>query len=192
MTQSFPLHWPLHKPRTQKRNTSQFWTTMGKSIATIKAEIERLGGSNLIISTNIPVRRDGLPYANPGCIDDPGVAVYFDYHDQQFCFANDKYDKIECNLQGIAKTIEALRGIARWGTGDMMQAAFTGFQALPAPGQTPKRRWQDVLQATDLPTAERHFRNLARTHHPDFGGLPEVMAELNQAIADARAEARAA
>src|SRR5690606_15253619 len=82
----------------------------------------------------------------------------------------------------IGKTIEALRGIARWGMGDMMERAFQGFEALPDPEQW----WHtlgylspaDVVSAEDI---ETRYRKLAAQRHPDRGGSDEVMAKLNRA-----------
>lgn len=47
------------------------------------------------------------------------------------CFACEKWQDVYGNIYAIGKTIEALRGIERWGTGDMVEQAFTGFVALP-------------------------------------------------------------
>jgi hypothetical protein len=53
---------------------------------------------------------------------------------------------IRDNLQAVAKTIEALRGIDRWGTREMVDAAFQAFAAIPASASAgiqvrPKRPW---------------------------------------------------
>jgi DnaJ-domain-containing protein 1 len=104
-------------------------------------------------------------------------------------FACDRWLKIEHNMQAIAKTIEALRGIARWGTGDMLEAAFTGFAALAAPGS--KRHWREVLgvaPGADMALVRAAYRTLASRHHPDKGGSHETMAELNAALAAAEKE----
>ena len=147
-----------------------------------------LGGINPILSTNIPLRRDGLPYANHRQPDDKGVAVYFTYKGRQMCFACDKWDKVEDNIQAVRKTIEALRGIARWGTGDMMERAFTGFEALPAPGQRAKRPWWQVLGVHQDATPEEikaAYRRQAMACHPDHGGNEALMAEVNAAYSEA-------
>lgn len=91
------------------------------------------GAKNAVVSTNVALRRDGLPLASAKRVDDPGVAVYFLYKGKQTCFACDRWDKVEDNIYAVAKTIDAMRGIARWGTGDMLDAAFNGFTALPPP-----------------------------------------------------------
>ena len=136
--EAFPLSWPAGRKRTQYRERAKFDTTFARARDNIVREVGLLAGRygpdpQIVISTNIALRRDGLPLASQRQPDDPGVAVYFLYKKRQMSFACDRWEKIEHNMQAIAKTIEALRGIARWGTGDMLEAAFTGFTALPAP-----------------------------------------------------------
>ena len=89
-----------------------------------------MGGSGVILSTNIPLRNDGLPYANSREPNDPGVAVYFQHKKREMCFACDAFKTVRENAYSIGKTIEALRGIERWGASDMMERAFRGFAAL--------------------------------------------------------------
>jgi hypothetical protein len=72
-----------------------------------------------------------LPYAKYKTPDDPGVAVYFELNGRSQVFACDKWDRVEDNLQAIRKTIEAIRGIERWGSSEMLNRIYKGFQALP-------------------------------------------------------------
>ena len=144
-----------------------------------------MGGRNLVISTNISLRRDGRPHVSQRKIDDPGVAIYFERKGCAVCFACDRWNTIGDNMRAIEKTIKALRGIARWGTGDMMEAAFRGFEALPAPS------WRADLGLTPnatLADAEQSYRKRARSAHPDAGGSVEGMSRLNTAIERARQE----
>ena len=194
MTEAYPLYWPEHRPRTpaHKRQRSRFATGFGQALQVVGWEIERLGGTARVISTDVPRRRDGLPLASAKRVDDPGVAVYFTLNGRQTCFACDRWDKVEDNIWAIAKTIEAMRGIARWGTGDMMEAAFAGFAALPPPGNGVdwRRELADGIgPISTLERAESLYRRKARTHHPDApGGSNESMARLNAAIEAARKE----
>lgn len=194
MSEAFPLHWPEGRKRTvpYRRQRSRFKTGFGMAVRTVIAELGRLGAKNSVVSTNVPVRRDGLPLASAKRVDDPGVAVYFRYKDHPMVFACDRWDRAEDNIWAVAKTIEALRGIERWGSGDMTDTAFSGFQALPPPGSTSKRPWRKVLMLNELNNlivgAEAAYRALARERHPDCGGSADQMAELNAAIADARKE----
>lgn len=194
--EAFPLQWPAGRPRTEswRRERAKFEVTFARARDNIIAEVGRLAGKypdpQIVISTNIALRRDGFPLANQRQPDDMGVAVYFLYKKRQMSFACDRWMKIEHNMQAIAKTIEALRGIARWGAGDMLEAAFTGFTALPpppaaappAPG-APPRHWRDVF-GTGVRTRsdlQDVFRRLAGAYHPDRGGDPAKMSELNAA-----------
>lgn len=188
MTEAYPLYWPENRPRTPawKRERSRFATGFGAAVREAVDELRRLGARLPVVSTNVALRRDGLPLASAKRVDDPGVAVYFTYKGKQTCFACDRWDKVEDNIWAVAKTINAMRGIARWGTGDMLDAAFTGFTALPPPATG----WRQVLDLNGggIEQAEAKYRELARRAHPDSGGSHEKMAELNAAIAQARKE----
>jgi hypothetical protein len=186
--EAYPLQWPVGRKRTNQwdRENAKFEVSFARARDNIVAEVGRLAGRYpdpaIVISTNIALRRDGLPLASQRAPDDPGVAVYFVYKKQQMSFACDRWKKIEHNMQAIAKTIEALRGIARWGTGDMLAAAFTGFTALPAPAAV--REWWQVLGVP--PNASREditaaYRRLRSEHHPDKGGSADRFDEVEQA-----------
>lgn len=156
-------------------------------------EIELLGGIKVILSTNIPLKLDGMPYANRNQPPDKGVAVYFTFGKRPMVFACDEWDKIEHNVWAIAKTIEALRGIRRWGSGDMLERAFTGFTALPAPAQ--KKHWREVLEMSGSAgnpgkfTLKNRRDELAKLHHPDRpGGSTFRMMEINRAYDEALEE----
>jgi hypothetical protein len=195
--ETFPLQWPAGRPRTGQwsRETAKFDVSFARARDNIVKEVTLLCGGRfardpaIVISTNIALRRDGLPLANQRQPDDVGVAVYFVYKKRQMSFACDRWKKIEHNMQAIAKTVEALRGVSRWGTGDMLEAAFTGFTALPAPAPASgaARTWWEVL-GVERATATREeckiaHRALASQFHPDRpGGSDERMAEVNVAI----------
>lgn len=177
--QAYPLQWPLGKRRDQHPQRSRFAVNFGKARDELMREIDLLGGALPIVSTNIPLKRDGLPYAGQKEPDDRGVAVYFTLKKQQMCFACDRWDKVGDNIQAIRHTIAALRGIERWGTGDMVQQAFTGFVALPSQ----ENPW-DILGVKPGATQEEietSYRQKAKLCHPDVGGSPEAMQRLNDA-----------
>ena len=186
MIEAYPLNWPVGKKRTDKwnREDARFDTTFARARDNLIREVKLLCGKygpdpQLVISTNIPLRRDGLPLAGQRYPEDPGVAAYFIYKKQQRCFACDRWKLIEDNMQAVCKTIEALRGIDRWGTGDMMEAAFTGFTALPSPDS-----WRKVLGVNEwmgLDEVRLFYKRLASQHHPDKGGDAAMMAKINAA-----------
>jgi hypothetical protein len=186
MIEAYPLSWPDRWPRTEsaKRQSSRFKTGFTAAVHETLAELRRLGASNIVVSSNVPTGRGGLPLASAKRVDDVGVAVYFTLKGKQRCFADDRWDKIEDNIHAIAMTIEAIRGIERWGTSDMVEAAFAGFALLPAPDD-----WRSELgNPKTREEAEAAYRQRSRTAHPDVpGGSHERMARLNRAREAARA-----
>lgn len=177
--EAYPLTWPPGKPKQHGRESARFKTSLGKAIQNVQREVNALDGRDLVISSNLPLRKDGAPMARPGYIGEVGVAVYFILKKKPMCFACDRWDKVEDNMQAIARTIEALRGIERWGSGSMVEQAFTGFAALPAPEQP----WQ-VLGVDSHATKDQvreAYRRLVSDHHPDRGGDEQRMMRINAA-----------
>lgn len=140
-----------------------------------------MDGKLPVISTNLEVRGDGLPYSRQRPITDHGVAVYFTRKGHQMVFACDRWDRIEHNMRAITKTIEAMRGIERWGSSDLMERAFAGFEALPAPDPW----WRVLGLAHPNPTRSEiviAYRKASQSAHPDRpGGSHDKMAALNAA-----------
>lgn len=173
MTPNYPLQWPLNWPRTKNPTWSRFGRGNNKpSIAVacdfLQQELKRLGGTQLVISTNLKYRADGIPYSQQRQPDDQGAAVYFKYNGENMVLACDTFDKIGCNIYAIAKTIEAMRAIERYGASELMKRAFTGFKALPAPDQ--KVPWYVMLGVPEMASLEEikaAYRELAKKYHPD-------------------------
>jgi hypothetical protein len=181
--QRYPLTWPEGWKRTPRssRSASPFKTTPEKAYRELMEELERLGARNVIVSSNLKLRQDGAPYANQPRHEDEGVAVYFTRKGKDMALACDKFAKREDNMRAITKTIDAIRGIERWGSSDMMERAFTGFAQLANDGA---RKWWEVLGCDRYQPLEDvvRIRNARRSAaHPDKGGDP---AEF-QAITDA-------
>lgn len=191
LAEAYPLYWPEGRKRAVYRERAKFGASFARARDDIQRECRLLGGKDIILSTNIPLRLDGLPYAGMAQPKDPGAAVYFHYKDQAVCFACDRWQKVEDNLRAIALTIEALRGIARWGTGDMLAAAFRGFQALPAPSAS--RTWREVLgfppdRTPPAGEIENNYKVLRSKHHPDRGGDAAQFIAVQRAYQQACAE----
>lgn len=184
---AFPLQWPAGWKRTTYREKSRFNSNFGKARDEMVNQLKLMGAQNVVLSTNAPLRNDGLPYASPVNIKDPGVAVYFYYKKKQMVFACDKWNKIEDNLHAVNKTIEAVRGIERWGASEMMERAFTGFAQLEAPAY----EWWRILgveQNSSMEEIKSAYRKKCKDVHPDAGGSHELMAALNTAYEQAQKE----
>jgi hypothetical protein len=201
---AYPLAWPTGWERTpaHKRTHSQFGDRRyGHQRTNLDAwardhlvdQVRLLGGRGLVLSTNIELRRDGLPYANRRAPDDTGVAVYWLTRDNEWrVVACDRWKRIWENMRAIGLTLEALRGLERWGASGVLERAFQGFKVLPGSNdELAQQGWRQVLGVDDdgdLVNAEAHYRALSKLHHPDRGGDPARMAQLNAAIAQARRE----
>lgn len=189
----FPLCWPRGWARTESgaRRHPPFRVGLTAARDSLIAEIRQLGGFEVVMSSNLPTRRDGLPYGIGRQVADPGVAVYwFERRDGQPLereMACDRWLSPEGNMRALALSIGALRGLARWGSASIVDRAFAGFAALPA---NPVADWRIELQTTGLTLelARAAYREKARELHPDRGGDPEAMVRLNQAWEAAQRE----
>lgn len=131
--EAYPLSWPAGWPRSKYPQSARFDTSFTSARDGLFREIKLLGGTHVVLSSNLSLRRDGIPLAGQRQPSDKGVAVYFYRRGKQMAFACDRWNKIEDNIRAVAKTIEAVRGIDRWGASEMMERAFTAFEALPSP-----------------------------------------------------------
>lgn len=202
--QPYPLQWPSKLQRTlaAERKRSAFG---GRDKAALSPhatgvevcdELALLGASSWVITSNLPSRGPvGIPYADAPRGDDPGVAVWFEYDGLERVLACDRWRRPEENLRAIAKSIEAMRGLERWGVADVLASVFTGFALALPPGDA--RPWRDVLgglwpegmEAADvLELAKGRHRPLMKEAHPDAGGDTARVAALNTALDAAIAE----
>lgn len=189
MKEAYPLHWPAGYQRTavHRRRPSQFKQSMDRAQKFLREEIKRLGGRDLIVSTNLPLRLDGLLYSDwmKRKIDDPGVAIYFKYKGKDISMCCDQYAAVWENIYALGKGIEALRGMDRWGVSDFLERAFTGFTALPASSAIVQRDIWDVLGLSSKPGTvvelAEAYKSQAKKTHPDAGGTKEAFQELQDA-----------
>lgn len=186
---AFPLYWPEGVKRTPpgRRARASFRVMLGRARENLVAELERLGAANRVISTNLSLRPDGLFRIDERRLDDPGVAVYFQHEGAPRAMSCDRWDTLAANIQAIARTIEALRGIERWGSSEMVARAFSGFTALQ-PAATDWRSIFGVPPMSSLDHVKTIYRLKAMEQHPDRGGSTEGMARLNAAMEAAERE----
>lgn len=192
--EAFPLQWPDGWPRTPahaRESDNRFGgkvygLSMGRARDQLFAELQRLGARDVVVSTNIALRGDGLPYSTQKRIDDPGVAVYFNFKKRPMVMARDAYISVAGNMRSLTLAIEAMRQLERHGGSTMMEKAFTGFAALAPPDW--KKPWREVFGVKpdwrgDITAL---FREKAKARHSDVGGSDTLMAELNVAYQEAK------
>lgn len=207
--QPFPLQWPDGWPRTpdDQREGSRFhsWSGHGKTtVSLVEAcrdaldELVRLGAEEVTITSNLPTKSNGLPYATGPRVSDPGIAVWWTQDGKEQVIACDRWESPAENLRAIAKTLDAIRGIARWGSSSIVSRALSGFAALPPPAgdesatsrpepelPEPDRSWMEYFHVTEAASrrgVQSMFRTFAKQMHPDrTRGDSQPMAELNVA-----------
>ena len=195
---AYPLTWPAGWRRTKHRDrirprfgkrgnpqTESGWRSLQnisvhEAVKRVLHQLNQFGADGVLISTNVPMRNDGLPRSGFRQPDEPGAAVYWWTHKQAKCMAIDNYETVEGNIAAIAATLEAMRAIERHGGTEILDRAFVGFKALPAPEQW----WQALGLENERATREQIIqahRKLAQVHHPDRGGTDNQMARINEA-----------
>lgn len=192
----YPLHWPVGWPRTKARSHGNLAqrSSFGAVRDGLCRELERLGAREVILSTNMEVRLDGLPSASARRPADPGVAVYFNLDGKPHVLACDRWWSVVANMRAIAKHIEALRGIERWGVGSI-ERAFSAYKALPPAAGDRHLPWREVLgfEEEDEPITREKvreaFKHYAKVCHPDTrDGSHEAFTELTRARDEALGE----
>jgi hypothetical protein len=207
---AYPLQWPAGWPRrppgagkpgrfamksSGKSYVSMTDITIAEATRRVLDELARMGidRQDVVISTNLTLRLDGLPRSGQAAPRDAGAAVYWQTtKGERRVMAIDQYWKVEENLAAIAATLDAMRAIERHGGAQILDRAFTGFTALAAPAAA--KTWREVFGFTPHAQASREairarYRSLASERHPDrAGGSHAAMSELNVALTEAERE----
>jgi hypothetical protein len=185
MIEAYPLQWPVGYKRTAARTWSKFKQSPDKVQAMLNSQVRSLGGTGLVISSNVNIRKDGAMYSDmmSANLPDPGIAVYFKYKDKDIVMCCDTYLKPWENAYALAKAIEALRKMEQlWGVSEFLERSFTGFKALPDSRDI--SAWHDVLGIAPNANAamiKEAYRKMAQVHHPDAGGSVEMFNRISRA-----------
>jgi len=186
---SHPLVWPPGWKRDRFPDSARFRQnhTVYSTSKKLNNELDLLGATHVILSTNLILNRDGTPRSSQRQPADPGVCVYFTLKKKEQCIPCDRWDKVEHNIHAIMLCVGALRGLDRWGAGEFVTAAFTGFKAIPEQAGISFETILELDGDNSLECAEFQYRKLAHRYHPDKPqGSEKKMRELNGAIAQAR------
>lgn len=185
MIEAYPLQWPLGYKQTKdwQRKESRFSQTPDKVQNYLRGELNRLGTTNTVVSTNIPLRRDGYFYSDMAMakIKEPGAAVYFRYQGKDIVMCCDQYLTVTENVYAIAKSINAIRDMERWGVSDFLERTFAGFKAIP---EKVKRNIKEILLLSanaGSDEVKKAYKEKLFLVHPDKGGRRDDFDELQAA-----------
>lgn len=127
---SHSLTWPKSRKRSKIKKHSQFGkVSISRAIDEIIATLGRMGcpSWNVIISTNVQLKSNGLPYSGRKSPDDSGVSIWWrDTDGSRKVMAIDKYNTVQDNLWAVHKTLEAMRGIVGMAFGHGLKKTCKG------------------------------------------------------------------
>jgi hypothetical protein len=183
-----------------KRTVTRFSASWAETEHQLLDEVDRLSGRNLVIEVDVreqDLRVDGRIRAKAHATS-PAVVIAFEttahgpmlYRCDTFTTAYaDQGPAWQHNVRAIAKTLEALRAVDRYGATETGQQ-YTGFKALP--GGTPMPAGPERMTEADAGevirgyggsynTLRESYRAALRATHPDHGGRREDFDRLQQA-----------
>jgi len=187
--------WPgLLTARRQRSNFSASWSA---TLSLLNSELRHLGARErelLVAIRPEDFRLDGKPRANAKQ-EHPGVILSFDAKVGHLSYAVDTFDRWQDNVRGIAKSLEALRMVDRYGTTKHGEQ-YRGFLALeataaPAGFETADHALTWLARLADVSALgePRAILRLAkRVAHPDLGGDAATFRRVSLAEAKLREE----
>lgn len=174
----YPLQWPPQQPKTKAQQRSRFGNvSIYRASEELFRELELLGAKNLVISSNLQQRMRGDGFLSNQRVEYTGIAIYFNLNGDGKVMACDRWDRVEHNLWALKLSIDAIRGLERWGGSEFLDGLFTGFKALPMGGSSVQVDYfAGITNANEL---KDKYRELARLYHPDKeGGDVEKFKEM--------------
>lgn len=177
---------------------SPFSTRYSKVLEVLHSELWHLGAYEYVMEIDMDeryFRLDGSPRAN-AIANSSAIAISFKAEQGPMEFLCGTYTAWQDNVWAIAKGLEALRGINRWG---ITQAAeqYQGFKAIGsgiAMPAAPQMTWEEARAfmcehgGVDLGRARIFpeqvtlaFRQASKRLHPDNGGDPAMFDKLVKA-----------
>lgn len=176
---------------TMVKKTSNKQVGVPAATDRLEKQLEYLGATVVVLSTNLELRLTGQPRGNQNNPDDPGAAVWFNLKGKRMVFACDKWGRVADNIAALAAHIRATRSVENFGVGTLEQS-FAGYRALE--DYSEGIPWRRVLgfkdgEAVTREVVEARFREQAKRIHPDLTGEDGLqMSQLTVAISQARKE----
>lgn len=184
--------WPGEKTPGYRRNRAPFKAHATKLWDLLDRELQKINAKDVSLSgywRQRDFKRDGGVYADARPTE-PGVILEFVRGKDRMRFACDKFPVWLDNVDAIARALEALRMVDRYGVTSGRQ--YEGFKALPSTAgnggesaQSVIARWAGVDLATTVLTIE-HVRRAKQRAHPDAGGSYEAFIAVQQAAQELR------
>lgn len=192
--QPLPAQWPGKKVAFPKR--SQFKTQWSTTLRLLDRELKHLGARNVVFHCDVrgdrDIRQDGQLRADAR----PGhrvIVAFSDKNGRRLQFPCDTFAWWQDNVYAVARALEALRMVERYGVSSTSQ--YEGFKALPS-STTPALSTESAAAViarragapytaenviADVLNAKHAIRRAAAITHPDGGGTTEDFQLVQEA-----------
>ncbi len=140
-------HWP--GPRTKYRKNATFRAGYSQTLDDLEYELDRLSARDVVIQVDglslQDIRNDGWPRGswNGG----PGVVVSFESPKGSISMPCDRFGDWRDNLRAIAKSLEALRMVDRYGV-TRGNEQYRGWAKLADPNAKWRRKHAPIYAAS--------------------------------------------
>lgn len=183
-------------PETRGREHARFKASYQSTLDLLEREVDHVRKLNAhevvieVVAAESAARLDGGLRVNAS-VYHPGVVVSFESKHGPLRYATDRFPHWHDNLRAIALGLEALRKVDRYGIATSGEQ-YRGWSALP-PGQPiavgaamtidEARRVLafSAVEELHVESIEWQFRRMAKEHHPDVGGDPEMFRRITAA-----------
>jgi hypothetical protein len=189
-----PDVWPGGaRTPSHERQRPQFKTVWTRALDLLDREVFQLDGTNVEIAVDVApamLRADGQLRADARPRS-PAVVVSFDTPTGRLVFAADLYSYWQENVDAIARSLEKMRAVDRYGV--LQGRHYSGFKALPAKASTGLTAQQaaELLETItgdgaaqilrDRFVARAVIREAQRVTHPDGGGTADAFHRVSLA-----------
>ncbi|MCH2546066.1 MAG: hypothetical protein MK052_00435 [Alphaproteobacteria bacterium] len=195
---SHPLQWPNGFPRTEKweksiNNSFKVGLTLQEALTFVYDELNELGAKKATLFTDYENVEQPRSVRRVG--SDNGAALSFEYNEQVYRMACDRWVNLEQNIYAIHLAIRNMRHIVLWGVGNV-ENVFGGYStkaqqsAQPRSGATNAKTahttdgWRLELglgPTATLDDAQAVYRRRAK----NFANNQEELMKLNLAMDEA-------
>lgn len=172
--------WPGELTRNRVR--SNFASTLGSTMETLRRELRELGAKNARLQIAIPpeaFRLDGYPRATAKP-EHPGIILTLDSKHGALSYPCDTFLTWQDNLRAIALSLEALRKVNRYrvSKGGAQYRGYLALEATAMPArftsvEAARGYLVNVAGAENIPAGASNalvLRRAQRATHPDHGG----------------------
>lgn len=184
------------RPDHNTREFTPFDSTWPKTLTLLEREVVALAGKDLVIGVDIAeqdLRLDGTLRAKARAAS-PAVEVAFTSKHGPMLYRCDRYRSRyynqgpdwQQNVRAIAKTLEALRAVDRYGAADSGEQ-YRGYRQIAATASVSAKSARERLAeiAGDDPNvvaSDVLISHARRTAHPDRGGSAELWHEVDELV----------